>query len=76
MTLEQELVNEMLHLYKTAKIKCNYNATRFIQMFYDKEAWQTAAALINSNTPTAGFTAMWECNESGENIRLRCTPAL
>lgn len=46
MTLEQELVNEMLHLYKNAKIKCSYNATRFIQMFYDKEAWQTAAALI------------------------------
>ena len=62
MTLEQELVNEMLHLYKTAKIKCNYNTTRFIQMFYDKEAWQTAAALINSNTPTDSFAAMWECN--------------
>ena len=34
MNLEQELGNEMLKLYGIAKEKCNYNATRFIQMFY------------------------------------------
>ncbi|MEI6222927.1 MAG: hypothetical protein WCP97_09275 [bacterium] len=61
MTLEQELGNEMLGLYKTAKFNCKYNATRFFQMFTALGALQTAKKLINSNTPTNGFTAMWEC---------------
>lgn len=62
MNLEQDLGNEMLALYRTAKSKCNYNATRFIQMFYELGALQTAKTLINSKTPTDGFTAMWECD--------------
>lgn len=61
MKLEQELGNEMLVLYKTAKTKCKYNATRFFQMFTELGALQTAKKLINSNIPTNGFTAMWEC---------------
>ena len=48
MNLEQELGNEMLKLYGIAKEKCNYNATRFIQMFYKLGAIETAKTLINS----------------------------
>ncbi|MCX7982487.1 MAG: hypothetical protein N2572_06235 [Syntrophales bacterium] len=62
MDLKQELGNEMLNLYRMAKEKCNYNATRFIQMFYKLGPVETAKTLINSKTPTEGFTAMWECN--------------
>ena len=62
MNLEQELGNEMLKLYGIAKEKCNYNATRFIQMFYKLGAIETAKTLINSKNPTDGFTAMWECH--------------
>lgn len=61
MSLEQDLSNEMLALCKTAKTKCNHNATRFIQMFNELGALETAKRLINSNTPSIGFTAMWEC---------------
>lgn len=61
MNLEQEFGNEMLNLYSIAKNKCNYNATRFIQMFYELGPLKTAKTLINSKTPTDGFTAMWEC---------------
>jgi hypothetical protein len=62
MNPEQELGNEMLKLYRIAKVKCNYNATRFIQMFYELGALKTAKTLINSRIPANGFTAMWECN--------------
>jgi hypothetical protein len=61
MNLEKDLENEMMALYKTAKTNCNYNATRFFQMFCELGALQTAKRLINSSTPTNGFTAMWEC---------------
>jgi hypothetical protein len=61
MNLELDLGNEMLGLYKTAKTKCKYNATRFFQMFTELGALQTAKKLINSDAPTNGFTAMWEC---------------
>jgi len=61
MNLELELENEMLALYKIAKNKCKYNATRFFQMFTELGGLQTAKKLINSNNPTNGFTAMWEC---------------
>lgn len=61
MNLEKDLENEMLTLYKAAKNQCNYNATRFFQMFCELGALQTAKRLINSSVPTNGFTAMWEC---------------
>ena len=47
--LEQDLCDEMLNLYKTAKNKCNYDAKRFIQMLSEHGALQTAKILINSS---------------------------
>jgi len=38
--LESKFDEEMLALYETAKVECNYNATRFRQMVLRKADWQ------------------------------------
>jgi hypothetical protein len=50
----------MVSIYVRAKKEAGYNATRFLQMIESRGALDTARTLINSATPSDGFTALWE----------------
>ena len=58
--LEQEWHKAMLDIYRMAKKDCQYNATRFLEMITDLGGLEAARRLINANTPSDGFTALWE----------------
>ena len=51
----------MVGIYQDAKRHCKYTASRFLQMLHDRGAVETARLLILSETPSDGFTALWEC---------------
>jgi len=59
--LEAQFHQAMLDVYKNAKTECQYNATYFLQMVIDKGGLAAAKHLINSDTPSEGFTKLWEC---------------
>lgn len=60
--LEHRFHKAMIEVYESAKRECGYNATYFLQTIIDKGALKTAKHLITSNTPSEGFTKLWECN--------------
>jgi len=55
--------DKLYELYETAKRECNYNATRFLQMFQKNGAYQTAKTLLNSQSEVVsdGLIRLWEC---------------
>jgi hypothetical protein len=59
--LEKQFTRQLIILYELAKIKCNYNATRFIKMLHELGGVTTARQLVLSPELSQGFTAMWEC---------------
>jgi hypothetical protein len=58
--LEDALHHAMVRVYERARKEAGYTATRFIQMVSEVGGLQTARALVNANTPSDGFTALWE----------------
>ncbi len=50
----------MTDIYRKAKSEANYNAQRFIRMVEDRGGVDTARVLINSDTVSEGYTALWE----------------
>ena len=58
--LERKFHLAMVSIYERAKRECNYNATRFLQMISENGGLATARTLTMSNTPSDGFTALWE----------------
>jgi hypothetical protein len=50
----------MVTIYETAKRELNYNATRFLQMLSEQGGLATARQLLWSDTPSDGFTTLWE----------------
>ena len=50
----------MVAIYETAKRELNYNATRFLQMVSEQGGLATAKQLLWSDTPSDGFTTLWE----------------
>jgi hypothetical protein len=58
--LEERFRDAMVSIYVRSKKEVGYNATRFFQMLEDRGALETARVLINSSTPSDGFTALWE----------------
>jgi hypothetical protein len=50
----------MVSIYETAKRELGYNATRFIQMISERGGLQTARQLIWTESPSDGFTFLWE----------------
>jgi len=50
----------MIAIYETAKRDLSYNATRFLQMVSDQGGLVTARQLLWSDTPSDGFTTLWE----------------
>jgi hypothetical protein len=51
----------MYDVYINAKEHCNYNATYFLQMLEQRGSLATARYLLATNTPSEGFTRLWEC---------------
>ena len=58
--LKERFNAEMMNIYKLAKFKAKYNATRYLQMLYDHGGLETAHILINAATVSEGYTALWE----------------
>lgn len=50
----------MLAIYKKAKEKCGYNATRFLRMVTERGGLDAARQLVNADTPSDGCTFLWE----------------
>lgn len=60
MSLEAELHEDMLDIYKKAKKEAKYNAIRFLQMVVEFGGLETANKLINAENVSEGYTALWE----------------
>jgi hypothetical protein len=60
-TLEEQFHKVMVQVYENAKRYCQYNATYFLQMLGEKGGLETARYLITKDTPSDGFTRLWEC---------------
>lgn len=58
--LEARFHEAMLNIYRRAKSEAKYNATVFLQMVVDNGGLQAARRLINADTPSTGYTALWE----------------
>lgn len=57
--LESKFHGEMVGIYQSAK-KLKYNASYFRQMVCEKGGYLTAKHLIYTDTPSDGFTTLWE----------------
>ena len=58
--LERRFHRAMISIYETAKRELGYNATRFLQMISEQGGLATARQLLWSDTPSEGFTTLWE----------------
>jgi len=60
MDLEKAFHESMLSIYRQAKEKCHYHATYFLRMVAEKGGLAAAKTLLHTNTPSEGFTVLWE----------------
>ena len=58
--LEKRFHRAMLDVYEKAKTEAGYNAVKFLQMVTANGGLETAKTLVNSRTPSDGYTALWE----------------
>jgi hypothetical protein len=58
--LEAAFDKAMMDIYVRAKAEAGYTATIFHRMLCDKRGVATAKQLINEQTPSDGYTALWE----------------
>jgi hypothetical protein len=60
----QDLTNQfdaaMFEIYRRAKQEAGYNATTFLRMITDRGGLATAKYLINTKTPSDGYTHLYE----------------
>jgi len=75
MTLEEEFHNAMLGVYEKAKLECNYNATRFLQMVNEMGGLDAAKRLlVDHQWWTSGLAKLWELERldiSMENLVIQ-----
>jgi len=60
MDTEKAFHNAMLNVYLQAKKECGYNATYFLRMLEEMDGVEAAKTLLHTNTPSDGFTTLWE----------------
>jgi len=60
MTTEQQFDAAMMDIYRRARSEASYNATRYHQMLVEHGGLETARILINADTVSEGYTALWE----------------
>lgn len=58
--LEERFGNDMIYIYNAAREECNYNASRFLQMIYDKGGLAAARQLIRKTGEFAGLIALYD----------------
>jgi hypothetical protein len=58
--VERRFHQAMVAIYETSKRELGYNATRFLQMVSEQGGLLTAQQLLWSDTPSDGFTTLWE----------------
>ena len=58
--VERRFHQAMISIYETSKRELGYNATRFLQMVSEQGGLATARQLLWSDTPSDGFTTLWE----------------
>jgi hypothetical protein len=58
--VERRFHRARIAIYETAKRELGYNATRFLQMVSEQGGLATARQLLWSDTPSDGFTTLWE----------------
>ena len=51
----------MYNIYTTAQRECDYTASYFYQMLEESGGVGAAKRLLNTDTPSKGFTRLWEC---------------
>ena len=59
-SLEIRFYDAMVEIYQRARIECNYNATRFLQMLSESGGLAIAKTLLHSPNVSDGYTALWE----------------
>jgi hypothetical protein len=59
-TTEQKFDVDMMDIYRRAHDEAHYNATRYHQMLTEHRGRETAQILINADTVSEGYTALWE----------------
>ena len=59
-SIEQQFDAAMMEIYHRARSEAHYNATRYHQMLMDHGGLGTAQILINANTVSEGYSALWE----------------
>jgi len=58
--LEKQFDQAMLTIYRRAKSEAKYTASIFFNMLNERGGLPTAKYLINSNTPSEGYTRLYE----------------
>ena len=58
--IENQFHEAMLNIYRRAKSEAKYNAQRFLQIVVDHGGHEAARMLINAETVSDGYTALWE----------------
>lgn len=64
-TLEEQFHEQMLNVYRNAKEKCSYPATRFRQMVSERGGLKAAKDLLHHPGFSDGFIALWEKGHVG-----------
>ena len=59
--LESAFEQAMYDIYTMAQRECDYTASYFHQMLEESGGVGAAKRLLNTNTPSDGFTRLWEC---------------
>lgn len=59
-TTEKQFDADMMDIYRRALAEVRYNATRYHQMLIENGGLETARILINANTVSEGYSALWE----------------
>jgi len=60
MTVEERFDAAMMDIYRRAREEANYYAARYHQMLMEHGGLGTAQILVNADTVSDGYTALWE----------------
>ena len=60
--LERRFHQAMVRVYEKARNEVGYNATVFLRMVSEQGGLAAARFLINTKTPSDGFTALWSAS--------------
>ena len=68
--LSDQFDREMMNVYNSALKKCNYKASRFLQMFLEYKGVTTAKMLLSKRDVQYGFTELYLCGCLGLSMEV------